>query len=518
LDQVDIGVFSLQVDSDQWFWNASLYRLLGLEIGEVRPSVSALLDRLDHEDAARLQASFQKLTAAQPGKGGSRLFDELRVKTTDGNPKWLAIRCNAAIKASQEARTVFGFVWNITEEKRNEHQLLQSTEELEERVQERAGMLKLLHDVASTCHRVPNVDDAVDYVLHRFAEYNGWCFGHAYAPNPDNPEALEPFNGYHAAVTERFEKFRQVTERLRLRRGQGLPGRVFQTGKAATTNDVEDDLVQRRAELDDSLDLHSAIAFPVVVEDDEVAIVLEFFSDETIDLDERIKDGVHSVGTQLAYVVERKRLEKQLVDAVMSEQRTIAHELHDSVGQRLAALSMTSDRLARKLLDESSAHAPAAQQIAQDVRNALQGVRAAARGLVPVPVEAGGMAMALEELANSFNEREGIECRFEGSGDLSLSDDIKATHVYRIAQEAVNNAARHSQATTILIRLRVADHSLLMEVADNGVGISSNALSDTAGLGLRAMHHRANVIGARLSIDRSAQGGTLVQCILPRSQ
>lgn len=405
----------------------------------------------------------------------------------------------------------------ISQRLQTEDELRQRIDELDQRVEERAGMLRLLNDVATACHRAATVDDAVDFVLQRFSRYNGWCFGHAFRVRADDNSTLEPFNGFHENQHGRFERFRKLTERLCLECGQGLPGRVYQTREPEVTHDLDQDLVERRADVGESLGITSAIAFPVIV-GDEVVMILEFFSDERIEKDDRILDGSESIGTQLAYVVERKRLERQLVDAVMSEQRTIAHELHDSVGQQLAALSVLTEKLERQLVAEKSPHADMAQNIVGGVRDALEGVRAASRGLVPVPVESGGLAMALRELAQSVDEQERIRCTVDSDGDFRFSDDLKATHMYRIAQEAVTNATRHSRGSSIVIRLQCPDHSVLLEVLDDGVGISDDVVEQDGGLGLQTMRHRASVIGAHLVVQRREEGGTVVRCVLPRNR
>jgi signal transduction histidine kinase len=184
----------------------------------------------------------------------------------------------------------------------------------------------------------------------------------------------------------------------------------------------------------------------------------------------------------------------------------------------LAALSVLTEKLERRLVAEKSRHVDMAQNIVCGVRDALHGVRAAARGLVPVPVESGGLAVALRALAQSVDEQERIRCTVDSDGDFRFTDDLKATHMFRIAQEAVSNAARHSQGSSIRIHLRCPDHSVSLEVIDDGVGIAEDAIARDGGLGLQTMRHRASVIGARLSVQRREEGGTLVRCVLPRNR
>jgi signal transduction histidine kinase len=138
-----------------------------------------------------------------------------------------------------------------------------------------------------------------------------------------------------------------------------------------------------------------------------------------------------------------------------------------------------------------------------------------ARGLVPVTVERLGIEASLHQVAEDLTRVHGTPV----AADLHLGglepDDQTAIQLFRIAHEAATNAAKHAQAESIIIRLRPdasEDNQLLLEVTDDGVGISSEGRADS--MGLRIMDYRARLIGGFLQVERRPEGGTRVSCRL----
>jgi signal transduction histidine kinase len=143
-------------------------------------------------------------------------------------------------------------------------------------------------------------------------------------------------------------------------------------------------------------------------------------------------------------------------------------------------------------------------------------LRKLARGILPVQIEAQGLQTALEELAAATDALPEITCRFESPEKVELSDNTVATHLYRIAQEAVTNAIRHSGSPELRISLSEEADKLVMEVEDQGGGFDLQEAihREDAGLGLRAMEYRASLIGATLNIITKIDDGALVRCTL----
>jgi signal transduction histidine kinase len=149
------------------------------------------------------------------------------------------------------------------------------------------------------------------------------------------------------------------------------------------------------------------------------------------------------------------------------------------------------------------------------LREAVAQTRYLARGLVPVGGEPDALQTGLAELAARTNGLGKVRCQLESRTVVTLDDPLVTGHLYRIAQEAVNNALKHAHASRITIRLEQKDGRLLLEVTDDGVGLPA---ARSGGVGLGLMHHRAGVIGAKLEIASGAKGGVTISCQLPLSR
>ena len=222
-------------------------------------------------------------------------------------------------------------------------------------------------------------------------------------------------------------------------------------------------------------------------------------------------------GTQLGRVIERHRLQRDVVDAVWHQQRRFGEELHDTVGQELTGICMMASSLARRLNERSAPESARLHDLACMLQHAKQGTRRLAKGLLPVEIDSDGLKAALEELAETTRERCEIEVDVDLQADLKVTDNSVATHLFRIAQEAVTNAVKHARARRLELSFRRDEAGgSRLTIADDGSGIQKLRSRRRRGVGLRVMRFRAQVIGGELSINRGEQGGTSVTCRLPR--
>jgi signal transduction histidine kinase len=250
----------------------------------------------------------------------------------------------------------------------------------------------------------------------------------------------------------------------------------------------------------------------------EVVAVVELFSSHDAPPDDRFLEIMRHVGTQLGRVIERDRLQRQLVDAVWDQHRRLGQELHDTLGQALTGIGMVADSLAKRLAAREQPEAERQAELVEMIQQAKTDVRQLAKGLYPVDVDAQGLVSALEELSLGVRERSHIECHFRGDHTLSIGDNEVATHLFRIAQEAVHNAVKHARPRRIDIALTRPRGRVTLAVRDDGAGFSRNDAPPTGGLGMRIMHYRAQAIGAELSIESHVAGGTVVRCTLKREE
>jgi signal transduction histidine kinase len=209
-----------------------------------------------------------------------------------------------------------------------------------------------------------------------------------------------------------------------------------------------------------------------------------------------------------------KELEKEILEISDRERQRLGQDLHDGLCQHLAGIELMSQVLEQKLAPKSKADAARVAEIAGHVREAISQTRSLARGLFPVTLESEGLKSALEELAVNTEKIFGIRCRLVSRGDMKVTDLAAATHLYRIAQEAVSNAFKHGKAKEVTIELECERGRISLNVRDNGVGFSRDAAKNK-GMGLRIMQYRAGMLGGTLTIEPCSDGGTSVICSVP---
>jgi signal transduction histidine kinase len=221
-----------------------------------------------------------------------------------------------------------------------------------------------------------------------------------------------------------------------------------------------------------------------------------------------------AAATRIALLEHSRRLEHEIIDISEREQRRIGRDLHDGLCQYQAALACAAASLNGDLMKKNlTAEAGLADELAKRLRDAVAQTRDLARGLVPVQMEEAGLASALEELTRSVSNLHSIQCQFELRGPPTFFDNAAATHLYRIAQEAINNATRHGEAANIHVSLRHDDEVTILRVSDDGLGISKTTAAGH-GMGLSIMTYRANLAGGELLIEEPAEGGTTVSCVI----
>ena len=216
-------------------------------------------------------------------------------------------------------------------------------------------------------------------------------------------------------------------------------------------------------------------------------------------------------------VTQRRELEREIIEIANREQRRIGNDLHDGLGQELTGVALMLRGLVGRLAKENSASVGDAEEIVALVNNAIENTRLLARGLSPVSIERGGLPSALRALATRMRETYGTQVRFRSRIWPQLALDSGASnHLYRIAQEAVNNAIKHGHASDVLIDLQVTGTSVALIVSDNGSGLAPGA-SLTSGMGLKIMRYRATMLGGEVVIEARKEGGTrmILSCRQP---
>ncbi|MEA3209307.1 MAG: hypothetical protein QOE70_2364 [Chthoniobacter sp.] len=224
-------------------------------------------------------------------------------------------------------------------------------------------------------------------------------------------------------------------------------------------------------------------------------------------------DDLHflqSIADLLATAIERRQLEEELLAATGREQRRIGQDLHDGLCQHLAGIEFRNEALARDLAGNPPAREEV-EKIGALIRDGTRQARMLARGLAPVELERNGLMSALTELAANSAHLYRIACHFTCEQPVLVTDEATATHLYRIAQEAISNAVRHARARAIAVALRPAGDQAVLTIVNDGTPLPAEPGRE-AGMGLRIMRYRAEMIGATLRLGSTADGRTELKC------
>jgi two-component system sensor histidine kinase UhpB len=225
----------------------------------------------------------------------------------------------------------------------------------------------------------------------------------------------------------------------------------------------------------------------------EVADLLAAFNDMLDRLEQERRDSAH-----------------RALAAQERERRRLARELHDELGQTLTGVVLQLDGLARTAPAELH---PAVAQVQEAARESAEQVREIARGLRPHALDEFGLRSALITLAAGFAEHSGLRVRHELAAELPSLAPEQDLAIYRVAQEALTNVARHAEATGVLVTLHAENGRVVLRLRDDGRGIDERAAHNAGGLG--GMRERAMLIGGRLAVERLRPSGTEVRFEVP---
>ncbi|MCA9261722.1 MAG: PAS domain S-box protein, partial [Planctomycetales bacterium] len=227
--------------------------------------------------------------------------------------------------------------------------------------------------------------------------------------------------------------------------------------------------------------------------------------------------GRHQLFTGvISDVSERKELQKLVLSIAADEDRRIGMELHDSVQQQLTGMGLLAESLVESAECGEASLAKTARRLACGLKQVNHEIHQLARGLIPVDVDPEGLRAALQRLASQTAKIHEVDCQLTFPSQAAVADAFVATHLFRIAQEAVTNAVKHGAANRIELSLACENRAVVLRICDDGVGLSPSDASEEAcvGVGMRLMKYRAEIIGGTLSAQNRSTGGVVVECRL----
>jgi signal transduction histidine kinase len=213
-------------------------------------------------------------------------------------------------------------------------------------------------------------------------------------------------------------------------------------------------------------------------------------------------------------ITERARIQREVADIFANQQRQIAYDLHDGVGQHLSGVAFKSKLHEQKLRAEESQQADEAAAITNLINDALRQTRVVARGMESTYGDARGLVEALQKFAGEVQDRLRVSATVNVDG---LTEAVAApadVQLFRIAQEAVHNATEHGGARNIDINLQSNGEGILLQVRDDGSGF--DGVPAGSGMGMRTMQYRAQTLGGALVVKSEPGAGTTISCRVPK--
>jgi two-component system sensor kinase FixL len=224
----------------------------------------------------------------------------------------------------------------------------------------------------------------------------------------------------------------------------------------------------------------------------------------------------HSLLLMIQDLTDLRRLRKDVIAISEEEQRRFSRELHDGHCQDLTAIAFFAETIAAGLAARDEETAKQIRMLVDMIQKSAENVHALATGLDSQQIQESGLGVALENLASRVDRRFGLACTAKIDRKFDDHVSVRAVHLYRIAQEAISNAARHSQAGGVTLELQRDGDTGILRIRDDGIGFSIE--KKPHGLGLRTMQYRASVIKGTLKIDSKPGSGTVVTCSFPLSE
>jgi len=559
-----------EFDVERQQYNDAYYELLGVDPREGRLQENFWTQRAHPDDVDRVLDAERELLAGRL----HRLSLEYRIRHADGSWRWMVDRFRGADRDDQGvARLMIGFTVDITDEV-EVREALRASENVLRLVAENSSDWLMLFDCDLVCtfsNRGLRGRSAADLVGHVMGDllpekYRTSAVAAArevietgrprkFEQRVEAPNRAARFLDVHyrrarhgPVVTGLVLTAADVTDRVQQQQALSTQAQIMQTMSEAVLL-IDVDYVVRLA--NPAFDAMACAAVGSLVGTRIDALLAQNVTDHiefgprireewareegqtvvTREFDWRRPDGVvrRMIGNFMPLLIggeelilavyfdisRQRGLERELLDVANREQQRIGSDLHDGLGQELTGIAM----MLRGMTSAARAGRPpthdALEELTQLVQSTIQTTRGLVRGIAPARVQEGGLAGALNALAEQLTAQSGVAVTFRNEWPVTRAiADQPATHLYRLAQEAVTNALRHGEPTAVTMTLRAAQKSLILEVVDDGRGFPERSNPET-GFGLRTMRSRAKVLGGELVLVSSTSTGVSIRCVVP---
>lgn len=396
--------------------------------------------------------------------------------------------------------------------------------ELSELLRANVRLMHFSNAVAAGAAAAPSSEHAIRFCLRHVCDYFHWVFAHAHTFSERIPAARVPLDICHFGLHERANSIKATIAAKRFIFSKEWYTRILLTCRTAIVVDVEAE-PELLANLGvPNSGLSSALVTPIVV-GSEVAAICQYFSDEPISREQLFLDIVANLAARLGQIIEQKQadervrcLSARLFRAQDDERRQLARELHDTTSQNIAAILMdlgVINKCSSALTPEAS---HALSESASLVRQSLQEIRSFSYLIHPPMLDELGLIPALRIFIEGFSQRSGMNVRLEVSDSCpELSRELETT-IFRVIQEALSNARRHSGSSTADVKLKKTARQLRLtvenETTDELLSEQTDVQPAKLGVGIRSMQERVQNLGGHLTFD-IGKNRTVLQASFP---
>src|SRR5882724_5508498 len=389
----------------------------------------------------------------------------------------------------------------------------------------KAGERRLATQYATTTilTRAPTLSEALPQILEAISESLDWSLAIHWSVDAEH-HVLRCAETW-MAPPRTGQALANQSRRMTFARGVGLPGRIWSSEQSAWIVDVARDSNFPRASSAAMDGLHGAFGFPVVGPSGFLG-VMEFFSPEVREPDDALLQMFDAVGRQIGQFIERTiaqaELERarraaeagRLLQAQENESRRIARELHDDLGQGLALLTVKMDLLRQRPPEETGELEVRMQELLAQIRHLSSSVHDLSHQLHPSKLDQLGLVAAIGGLCRELTHNHGLKIEFTHDQMPAISPDT-AVCLYRIAQEGLRNAIKHSGAQQAEVVLSRTADAISLWIVDHGRGFDPRQVQGKSGLGLVSMRERVRYLGGEIAIDSQLSGGTRLHVRVP---
>ena len=495
-----------------WYWDAKTDQVSGSEqlarMYGVAPETRLPFNRMKElffpvKDWDRINVAVQEVL--RTGAGYELDVESLR----DGTPFWVTTRAEAVRAAAGTIVGLRGTVQDITERKQAEQLLRRANR-----------TLQIIRDCHEAMLRAGSERELLDAICRIIVQSGGERMAWVACAEKNARKTVQ--TAALAGVCKDYLTKAHIAW-ANAPRGRGPVGTAIRTGRVSLCHNTLTDpnFAPWRAGAR-RCGYGSVIALPLKV-DGLCVGALCIYTAEASAFDATEQRLLTDLANDLAFGIsllrlraERERLEAEVVKSVQLEQERIGRDLHDGLCQMLVGAKYRAGILqwiSRSQFPEVKQQASALEEI---LNQTMVQARALSRSLNPARITSANLVPALHGLAGSVDGAHGTRCSCQFPKPVKIPNSQVADQLYRIAQEAVQNALKHAGAKHIAITLTRRDGRVLLGVQDDGVGIALRR--KRSGTGLRNMETRARLIGGRLEVARRERGGTAVSCELPIRQ